>query len=185
MSPPLYWPSNYLAHIFCYNNSTSMLGNIFGAECLSTAKPRLSISCSPHGAFSKNMKKILSITLCLFYLSGCSMFAPRQQKISIRTNVPTSAIYINGELVQVGQQAEFLVKRNYNAQIMVTAEGYYPAYRQLISELSTLGILDIVGGIILIVPLIGLAFPGAKSLDYTNVAIHLVPQPKSQELISH
>lgn len=113
------------------------------------------------------------------------MFAPRQQKISIRTNVPASSIYVNGELIQIGQQAEFLVKRNYNAQIMVTAEGYYPAYRQLISELSTLGILDIVGGIILIVPLIGLAFPGAKSLDYTNVAIHLVPQPKSQEQNPH
>ncbi len=139
----------------------------------------------PHDAFSKNMKKILSFALCLFYLSGCSMFAPRQQKISIQTNVPESAIYVNGELVQVGQQAEFLVKRNYNAQIMVTAKGYYPAYRQLISELSTLGVLDIIGGIVLIVPLIGLAFPGAKSLDYTKVAIHLVPQPKSQELTSH
>ena len=124
------------------------------------------------------MKKVLPLALCLFYLSGCSMFAPRQQKISIHTNVPESAIYVNGELVQVGQQAEFLVKRNYNAQIMVAAKGYYPAYRQLTSELSTLGVLDIIGGIVLIVPLIGLAFPGAKSLDYTKVTIHLAPQPK-------
>ena len=106
------------------------------------------------------------------------MFLPTQQRVTILTNVPNSKIYANGELVRIGQEADFYAKRNHNAQIMVTANGYYPVYRQIGSELNTAGILDILGGIIWLVPFIGLCFPGSKSLDNTNVAIQMVPNNK-------
>ena len=124
------------------------------------------------------MKKIIALFLALFYLSACSMFLPSQQRVTVLTNVPNAKIYANGELVRIGQEADFYAKRNSNAQIMVTANGYYPVYRQIGSELNTAGILDILGGIIWLVPFIGLCFPGSKSLDNTNVAIQMVPNNK-------
>lgn len=48
-------------------------------------------------------------------------------------------------------------------------------YSSIGNELSTTGILDIVGTILFIFPAIGLFFPGAKTLDRQNVAIDLVP----------
>lgn len=109
------------------------------------------------------------------------MFVPARQTVSVLTNVPDSTIYANGEFVQVGQQANFSVKRNQTTQIMVTAKGYFPAYRQIAPDLNTFAILDIIGGVIWLVPFIGLVFPGSKSLDNNNIAIYLIPQENSSQ----
>ena len=127
------------------------------------------------------MKKIITLLLVLCHLTGCSAFAPTQQKVSVLTNVADAKIYANGEFIREGQEAEFFVRRDNNAQIMIIADGYHTAYKQIGSELNTLGILDIIGGIVWLVPFLGLCFPGSKSLDSTNIAIQLIPTTNNKQ----
>ena len=121
------------------------------------------------------MKKIRAMALIFSYLTGCSAFVGSRQSVSVMTATPTAEIYANGELVGRGNHAEFRAKRNKDVQIMVKAKGYYSGYSSIGNELSTTGILDIVGTILFIFPVICLFFPGAKTLDRQNVAIDLVP----------
>lgn len=122
------------------------------------------------------MKKYIIFLFSLYYLSACSMFIPSKQRVSILTSQTDAKIYANGEFISIGQQAEFYAKRNHDTQIMVISDGFYPSYKHINSELSVAGILDIIGGVIWLVPFIGLAFPGSKKLDTTNVAVNLVPK---------
>lgn len=89
------------------------------------------------------------------------------------TNESDAEIYINGNLAGNGT-AQMPVKRNQNVQIMVKKEGYLPAYRNIGKSLNTTGILDIIGGVIILIPLFGLLAPGAYSLDETNISVPLV-----------
>ena len=120
------------------------------------------------------MKKLLAILLSVSYLTACSCFAGSRQKVTIMTNVPTSEIYANGKMVGQGM-AEFDAKRNKSVQIMATADGYNTAYEHLDTQLSTTGVLDIIGIFFFIIPFVGLLTPGAKTLDPTNVALNLTP----------
>lgn len=120
------------------------------------------------------MKKIFIFFISMIYLNGCSCFVGSRQNVSIMTNVPNSKIFANGEMVGHGT-AIFSAKRNQNVQIMAQAEGYYPAYSMIDSNLSTTGILDLVGIFVWLVPFIGLLTPGSKALDRQNVAVELVP----------
>ncbi|MFA7674767.1 MAG: hypothetical protein WCY38_01745 [Endomicrobiia bacterium] len=106
------------------------------------------------------------------------MFASSRQTISIMSNVPETEIYVNGLLVGQGFAVTTSVQRNKNVQIMAKANGYYPSYYNINTEMSTTGILDIIGGVCWLIPFIGLAFPGSKTLSMNNVAMNLVPDKK-------
>ena len=121
------------------------------------------------------MKKLIAILVVLSHLTACSAFVGSRQRVSVMTSAPRAEIYANGELVGRGTHAEFRAKRNKDVQIMVKAKGYYPGYTSIGSDLSMTGILDIIGTLLFLIPVIGLAFPGAKTLDRQNVAVEMVP----------
>ena len=68
------------------------------------------------------------------------------------------------------------VKRNENAQIMAKKSGYITVQRSIGKSLNTTGILDIVGGVLILIPLFGLLAPGAYSLDETNLTIPMLKE---------
>ena len=126
------------------------------------------------------MKCLVSIFLVVsltFLQTGCSAFAPSRQKISVTTSEPDAEIYINGEFIGQGTATK-RVPRNQSVSIMAKKEGYLSAIREVDTELSMTGILDTIGGFCLLVPFIGLIFPGARSLDTNNVAIVLQKDKK-------
>lgn len=119
------------------------------------------------------VRKMISFGLIVVIVitqSGCSMFAPRRQKISVTTSERDAAIYINGDFIGNGNVST-RVPRNQSVSIMAKKEGYYCATREIDTTMSMTGILDIIGGWCLLVPFIGLMFPGARELDTNNVAI--------------
>ncbi len=61
---------------------------------------------------------------------------------------------------------------------MAKKDGYYPVTRDIGTKMSTLGILDIIGGCIFLLPFIGLAFPGSQELDQNNISLILQPAAK-------
>ena len=90
------------------------------------------------------------------------------------TNQPDAEIFINGDRVGRGM-VTMKVKRNRDVQIMATKPNYQTAYYNIDSNLNITGVLDIIGTLAFLLPIIGIFFPGSKSLDQTNVALNLDP----------
>ncbi len=118
---------------------------------------------------------ILLVVSIAMIQTGCSMVAPSKQKSRVSATEPDAKVYINGEYVGSGN-VQTRVNRNQSISIMVKKDGYYPATREIGTQMSMTGILDIIGGCIFILPFIGLAFPGARELDQSNISIILDKQ---------
>ncbi|MCX5695041.1 MAG: hypothetical protein NTW18_00035 [Candidatus Omnitrophica bacterium] len=114
---------------------------------------------------------LLSISIVITQ-SGCSMFVPHTQKVSVIASEPDAKIYINGDLIGTGR-AETKVLRNKDASVMVKCDGYYPATRMLSTTMSGIGVVDIVFGWIWLVPWLGLLFPGSREIDTPNITVVL------------
>ncbi len=128
----------------------------------------------------KILKAICSTSLVISLLilqSGCSMFAGSRQPFGVTTNMPDAQIFINGEFVGNGN-VKTTVNRNQSVSVMAKKDGYYPVTRDIGTKMSTLGILDIIGGCIFLLPFIGLAFPGSQELDQNNISLILQPAAK-------
>jgi hypothetical protein len=124
------------------------------------------------------MKKIISHVLILTVFvstTGCSAFRSSTETVTVTTDQSDTQIYINGSLVGKGT-AQANVKRNRNVAIMAKKAGYITAQRTIGRGLNTTGILDIIGGVIILLPLFGLLAAGAYSLDETNISIVMVKE---------
>ena len=76
----------------------------------------------------------------------------------------------------VGQTPiQFEAHRGDNLLIEVQKDGYQTQYRTTSRSLSSLGILDVVGGFVLLVPLVGLLSSGAWKHDPDKYGIILEP----------
>lgn len=107
-------------------------------------------------------------------LSGCSFFAPSMQTIHVTSSPPGAKILAGGQVV--GQTPlQFEVHRGENLLIEVQKPGYQTQYRTTSRTLSTIGILDVIGGIFLL-PLLGLFSSGAWKHDPDKYGIILEPE---------
>jgi len=104
------------------------------------------------------------------FLSGCSIFAPSMQTVTVSVSEPDAQIFVNGNLQGVGT-AQVRVRRNEDVAIMAKKEGFYTTTRTIQPILSTTGILDTIGGCLILVPFFGLMAPGAHKLDSSNITI--------------
>lgn len=120
----------------------------------------------------KILKGICSVSLVvsLLMLQGCSMFAGSTQRFSVNTSEPDAQIFINGEFAGTGSVTRE-VKRDQTVSVMAKKDGYYPVTRDIGVQMSTTGVLDIIGGCIILLPFIGLAFPGSHSLNLDSVSL--------------
>jgi len=127
--------------------------------------------------FTQRFISLVLIVAVVFLQSGCSAFAGSRQSFSVTASERDAQIYINGELVGHGN-VQTTVSKNKSVSVMVKKEGYYPATRDIGTTMSFIGILDIIGGCIFLLPFIGLAFPGSHELDKSSVSIILEKAPK-------
>jgi len=124
----------------------------------------------------KAFVSVLLVVSIAFFQFGCSAFAGSRQPFSVTATERDAQIYINGELAGTGS-VKTTVRRDQTASVMVKKEGYYPATRDVGTKMSSLGILDLIAGCCILIPLIGLAFPGSKELDQNNLSIILDKAP--------
>ncbi len=121
-----------------------------------------------------SMKKLFSVILCgTLIFSGCSAFRSSTQSVSVTTDHPDAEIYINGMLAGRGV-ASMPVKRDENVQIMARKDGYIPMQKSIGHSLNTTGILDIIGGCLILVPFFGLLAAGSQSLDENHVSVMML-----------
>ena len=110
--------------------------------------------------------RVLFAVLISAVLCGCSIFVPHTQKLEINGNHTDAEVIVNGKKVEIPAVVE--VPRDKKVFIIITKEGYYPCYETINTTLSTCGFLDVAGGFFIIVPFVGLFFPGAQELERDN-----------------
>ena len=113
--------------------------------------------------------------LAVPYLSACSLFGPRMQTITVSSDPMGATVVANGErLGNTPLRAQ--VRRSEDLLIEVRKPGYQTEYRTGDRTLSTLGILDIIGGWFLLVPFFGLLSPAAWEHEPDSFGIVMTPQ---------
>ncbi len=115
---------------------------------------------------------LLLAAACIF--CGCSAFRSSTQTLSITSNVPDAKIKLNAEEHALPFEED--VSRSTVWNITCEKEGYVFQQQIIDYHLNTTGWLDLVGAALIDVPIIGLFFPGAFSLETTSVHFELQPE---------
>ena len=101
---------------------------------------------------------------------GCSLFIPKQQAISIRSNDPSAKLLVDGTEVGTGSTSVMLDRTKSHTVVAKAASGRSGAVA-IQRKISGYGIADIIGGVFLLVPLLGLLGPGFWELEPENVNV--------------
>lgn len=121
--------------------------------------------------------RLISFAVVSCYLAGCSLFGPRSESIGVSSDPPGARVIASGKPVGT-TPLYFEAQRGDNLLIEVQKSGYQTQYRTLSRRMSTLGILDIVGGAIWLVPFFGLLSSAAYEHDPAEIGISLEPEQK-------
>jgi len=123
----------------------------------------------------KRLLSVFSVVLAMSLVvsSGCSLFAGRMQPVTITPSDQRADIYVDGEHVGTGTVVVQL-RRNRSHGVMAKI-GERAGAAHIGREISTTGVLDIVGGLLFLIPFLGVLGPGFWSLDPDHVQIALPP----------
>jgi hypothetical protein len=108
-------------------------------------------------------------------LTGCSLLGPRMQTVTISSDPAAASVIING--VPVGSTPlRQRVRRSEDLLIELRKPGYQTEYRTSQRMLSAVGILDVIGGAILLVPFFGLLSSAAWEHEPSTFGVILAPE---------
>lgn len=117
---------------------------------------------------------LLVLALLLpFLATGCSLFASSRQIVTIQATDPAAEIWVDGNLVGTGTVTTSLWRRR--SHQVVARAGDRTGTAQIDRELSGTAVLDLVGGVLFLFPLIGVFGGGFWRLDTNHVVIGLPP----------
>jgi len=105
-------------------------------------------------------------------LLACSLFGPRMQTLTISSAPPDAVVVVNGNTAG-RTPTRHQVHRNTDVLIEVRKEGYRTEYRNTHQTLSTLGILDVIGGVLILVPFVGLFSGAAWKQEPSTFGVHM------------
>lgn len=107
-------------------------------------------------------------------LPGCSLFVSSTKPVTIQSNVPDATLYVDGKEVGTGT-AVVPLKRNRNHVFRAEAPDGRVATANVRRNVSTTGVLDIVGGVVFLVPFLGVLAPGFWDLSQDFLYLDLPP----------
>jgi len=117
----------------------------------------------------------LSLVIIVCYMTGCSLFGPRSESIGVSSDPPGAHVSVSGKPMGT-TPLHFEVQRGDNLLLEIQKSGYQTQYRTSSRKLSSLGILDVVGGAFFLLPLIGLFSSAAWEHDPAEFGIILEPE---------
>jgi len=118
--------------------------------------------------------KRLALAIVIATTPACSLFAPSTQALTIHTNSSEADIYLDGAVVGKGSTVVNVARTSHHIRAVL---GDLDAHTSVGTRISALGILDILGGILFLVPFIGVAGPGFTQLDRTTVELTIPNLP--------
>ncbi|MCQ2380543.1 MAG: PEGA domain-containing protein [Victivallaceae bacterium] len=118
-------------------------------------------------------------TLLAFACCGCSLFAPKQETIKV-SSVPSDAtVIVSGKVGRT--PAVFDVPCGEHITILVEKDGYHQYKEILGHRLGVCGTLDLIGGIFVGFPLLGLlSTNGSNTLEKNDVVAVLQQKAAAQ-----
>lgn len=110
--------------------------------------------------------------LCIGFVSGvmllgqagCSLFVDPRQDVTIEASDPSARLFVDGREVGVGK-AVVPLKRNDTYAVRATLPDGRFAGTRIRRNVSTTGVIDVVGGIFLLFPFLGVLGPGFWQLE--------------------
>ena len=112
---------------------------------------------------------LLTVTLPL--LSSCFLLVKGKQPVTITASEKDAEIRADGVYLGQGQATVQLSKGESHA--ITATKGNRTACAAIDYSISTTGILDAVGGCLLLLPAVGLASDGAWKLDATHIYLKM------------
>ncbi len=104
--------------------------------------------------------------------AGCSFLVDPRQDVSIEASDPSARIFVDGREVGTGT-AVVSLRRNESYAVRAQTEDGRTAGGRVRRGVSTIGIVDIVGGVLFLFPFLGALAPGFWELDpdylYLNI----------------
>lgn len=115
------------------------------------------------------------LTVCHLNLTACSIFGGSSQSLTVNSDPPGANVLINGTLAGT-TPLQHQVSRRGDLTVEVQKTGYTPQTRVTGRKLSSVGIVDVIGGALFLLPLLGLIAPGAWEQDPGIIGITLEPE---------
>ena len=115
------------------------------------------------------------LTVCYLNLTACSIFGGSSQSLTVNSDPPGANVLINGTLAGT-TPLQHQVSRRGDLTVEVQKTGYTPQTRVTGRKLSSVGIVDVIGGALFLLPLLGLIAPGAWEQDPGIIGITLEPE---------
>ena len=131
------------------------------------------------GFMMKNIQCLVFSVMLFMATSGCSLFAPSTQTISVDGQPSGALVVINGKPFNAPCSCK--VKRNRNVEITVSQKGYFPYTMKSGYSLSTTGMLDLAGAAFFLVPAVGFVSPGAFVLEQDTFYYTLTPMSSEKQ----
>jgi hypothetical protein len=125
-----------------------------------------------HKFVTRFLYSVLSLLIIVCYMTGCSLFGPRSETIGVSSDPPGAHVSVSGKPMGT-TPLHFEVQRGDNLLLEIQKSGYQTQYRTSSRKLSSLGILDVVGGAFFLLPLIGLFSSAAWEHDPAEFGIIL------------
>ena len=119
------------------------------------------------------IQKMASVVAAIS-LTGCSLFGPRMQTLTISSDPTGAQVLINTDNVG-NTPLRHQVHRGEDVLIEARATGYQTGYRKTNRTLSTLGLVDLLAGCVFVVPFLGLLSSAAWQHEPDAFGITLDP----------
>ena len=117
---------------------------------------------------------ILMVVLVLFSTTGCSLFAPWKESITVDSEPQGAQVIIPGQ--RLTTPCVLTVPCNKEVVVILKKEGYSTATYNIRPTLGICGVLDVAGLCCWLIPGIGLFTPGAFTLDQ-----HIIYAPLAKD----
>lgn len=119
----------------------------------------------------KPVQMVLITLICssMVLTSSCSLFSSSTQHITIQPSNPHADIYVDGAPMGTGTISAPLKKKR--SHTVMAKCGDSTGVAQIDRQISTTGVLDIVGGLLILIPFLGVFGPGFYELDPDHVVV--------------
>lgn len=128
---------------------------------------------SPPGSVQRTVG-IACLTVCYLNLTACPLFGGTSQSLTVNSDPPGANVLINGTSAGT-TPLQYQVPRRGDLTVEVQKPGYTPQTRVTGRKLSSVGTVDVIGGALFLLPLLGLIAPGAWEQDPGIIGITLEP----------
>ena len=124
----------------------------------------------------RQVRAVLVLSL-LCPVVACSTFGSRYQAVRVSSDPSGAEVFVDGGLLGV-TPLKARMRRNQDLILEVRKPGYDTGFRELdAGKPSTLGMLDMIGGCIILIPFFGMLSDAAWDYEPSTFIVHLDEDP--------